>query len=158
MKKVLVALITVVLPMSTFANFDLDRANDLEPYCGLNGVTITKDNYFSYVSDTSSRSIPQAYEGECRDYPELSATEKKRIHTVIYKALGQYLGEGSERDEKWHTITNDFVQMKLFGMLEKLIGNEHVKGKEKADLEKMAKISYIVSLFGYDYFLEKPSK
>lgn len=147
---------TAVLPMSTFAMFNADAIKDLEPYCGLNGVTITKDNYFSYVSDTSSRSIPKAYDGKCRDYPELSSTEKKRIHTVLYKALGPYLGDGAERNEKRNTITDEFVQMQLFGMLQKMIGNEYAKGKNNADLEKIATISYIVNLFGYDYYLEKP--
>lgn len=148
-----------VLPLSTFALFDGKVIEKMEPYCWINGITITKDNFTDYYSDYSIRSIPKAYDGECREYPVLSSTEKKRIHTIIYTAFSPYMWEefkyGEDRDE----ITDEVIQNQLFGILQKMVGSEHSKWKEKANLEKMAKISFIVTLFRKDdYYLEKPTK
>lgn len=133
---------------------------EIDPVCSLTGTTHT---YFpGEISDTSSWSIPVAYQGECDDISELTQTQKEKVYEIMLKFY-------EDKDFIWSLYGDDFsfsgsentlnpngqnyVNKKLFPALIEYINKE--RNKINPNTKNIAIIHYVASIVGYDYFLQK---
>ena len=133
-----------------------------DPICSIWGKTYS--DTCQWWSDTSSWSIPKAYNGTCNTTPELTKTEKDRVYDIIINHLESkdylkvsYSWEG-------YTLTGDsfwtqdkdgiyFISKLLFPAIAKSIATEN--NKTIPNTKKIAVLNEVVNLIWYDWYIEK---
>ena len=125
----------------------------LEPTCSIWGQTYTSS--CAGWSDTSTWSIPVAYDGECQTTKILSLKTKNAISDILYNNLLKKDYVKTETEENY-TLTNDwekYIQKYLFPAIQKLIAQE-IK-ETSPNHTKIAIFNSLVDLVGYDYYMKK---
>lgn len=120
---------------------------EIDPICSISGTTHT--SFPGEISDTSSWSIPKAYDGECDEAEGLSPDDKKRIYAIVIEYLDErgYLIEVSNG----YTLSSegqDYLQNTFFTEVQDYI-------PENRDIKRdVAILNDAVSMIGYDYFIK----
>ena len=144
---------------SSFAKFTII---DIEPECHINGLVCKTTGCL--VSDTSSWRVPVAYQGECRQTPNLSDSEKENIYNTLYnffnnsrytesKLGGWVTGLTLEYSENLNKKWEDFVKNKYFPYIQKQVSKEIQK--DSPNYQKISILNYAAHIIGYDYHLQK---
>lgn len=126
---------------------------ELEPSCNILWETITSS--CQGWSDTSSWSIPRAYQGECKGTVSLDENTKEIISDYMYNLLSKKEYITSETDE-YYRISSDWqehIQNGLFHVVQLMISKEITKSSP--DFKKIAILNHFVSLVWYDYYMKK---
>lgn len=126
---------------------------ELEPSCNILWETITSS--CQGWSDTSSWSIPRAYQGECKETVSLDENTKEIISDYMYNLLSKKEYITSETDE-YYRISSDWqehIQNGLFHVIQLIISKEIEK--PSPNFKKIAILNYFVSLVWYDYYMKK---
>ncbi|MCP4523336.1 MAG: hypothetical protein GY828_03890 [Candidatus Gracilibacteria bacterium] len=147
----------VLLLMFLFINVHADfMSKEIDPICSISGKTHT--SFPGEISDTSSWSIPKAYDGECIKVPVLKIAKKKILTTKVLQMfedrnlLETHILEG-------YTLTSEgekFAQDIFFPAVAKYIARE-IK-KSSPNKKAISILNYAVSIIGYDYFLNTEVK
>ncbi len=159
MKKVVSTILLMCFMTSSIsASF---RYQETDPYCSLSGTT--HNSLPGEVSDTSSWSIPIAYEGPCDTTPKLEREVQEKIYQLMLKLFEDkwymwpvygwqnwYGGSDSLNPEG-----QIFVKKIFFPAVKMYILRE--RKKEKPNMKNIAILNTAVKTIGYDYFLRKPS-
>ena len=153
MKKILwtVAVVSTLLFTNVSASF---MYVEIEPVCSITGETYTSQS--AWKSDTSSWSIPTAYEGECLDTVELSDDSKKRIYEISSDFFKKYSNENRSNAD-WislNTTGQKIVNERLFPKIQTLISDE--MKKENPHMKTVAVLNYFAKTIWYDYFVTMP--
>lgn len=133
---------------TTVASCDPSEMTDI--ICGLNGVTITRENVCNFISDTSAWKVYTAYDGACREYPEVGVEEKQKIYVWLEKIFKKYTVLANQGVLRVYPIRESLSEQ-LYDLLLARIQKEYSKWIQSASLEKMAKFHYAASLIGYNY-------
>lgn len=149
MKKLLP--IFILCTMSLWANASF-LYQEIDPICSISGTTHTSFPW--EISDTSSWSIPKAYDGECIPTEDLSSLEKRKIYTIMIDFLKEryYLDDNVNSGYVVNMEGREFLEDRFFPRIQKFIWDE-VKSSEP-NLKHIAILNYAVSLIGYDYFID----
>jgi hypothetical protein len=126
---------------------------ELEPSCNILWNTITSS--CQGWSDTSSWSIPTAYQGECKETLSLDEDTKEIISDYLYN-LSSNKGYITSETDDYYRISSDWqdhIQYGLFPVIQLMISKE-IK-KSSPDFKKIAILNHFVSLVGYDYYMSK---
>lgn len=157
MKKTIIMCVLIALSYSwASARFAFQET---EPYCSITGTTHTSFPW--EISDTSSWSIPTAYQWICDETPVLSDTEKKRIHTVMMRFFEDknltwpVYGWVQSDAYGWENTLNPqgqkFVNEVFFPAIIKYITKERIQSNPNT--KNIAILNEAVKNIGYDYFL-----
>lgn len=153
-KTIVTALMLIFTLWSVWASF---MYQEIDPICSISGTTHT--SFPGEISDTSSWSIPTAYQGECIDTPELSESEQNRINNVMVKYFNDkdFTGPvyGNEWGYGWEDSLNPagqkFVNEVFFPVIVKYIQNEVTR--TNPNLRNIAVLNQAVMTIWYDYFI-----
>lgn len=133
---------------------------EIDPICSISGETYT--NTCQGWSDTSSWSIPKAYDGVCEETPELTDAQKEKVFNFMnefftrHDMKGILYGDVSTASNDSMTLNlkgQKFLREKLFPAIGEFIVEE--REKQKPNTNKIAVLNYVASIIGYDYYLTK---
>lgn len=107
-------------------------------------------------SDTSSWSIPIAYDGECHQTPELSTLQKDAVYAI---AEDFFQSHDMIDTSRWsyrplNREGQNFVKLKLFPKITEIISEEIEK--EKPNYKRISFYNYLAQTIGYDYEISQP--
>ncbi len=148
MKKILSVIAFICINLSVSADF---MYQEIDPICSISGTTHT--SFPGEISDTSSWSIPKAYDGECVETPVLKVAEKELIGAKMV-SLFERKGFIKSSNGDTHTLTTEWqelTQNNFFPAVQKYIARE--MEKQDPRLRNIAILNYAVSVIGYDYFI-----
>lgn len=114
-----------------------------EPYCSMYNQTITSENHCELAQKDLNWKI---YDGECWLYPELSKEKKEQI----YVALEKLFRPTKDDDSIGGTQAREKIYVVLMHYVEREIPKEYAKGKDNANLQRMAAMHYAMNLFTTD--------
>lgn len=146
MKKILIAGLWVVLMVGTASIHADFMYQEIDPICSISGTTHTSFPW--EISDTSSWSIPKAYDGECDENPGIGPDDTKRVYTIMidYFTAKEYL----EPVSRWYNVTTEgriFIKDTFFPAIQEYISEN--RENEKA----VAILNSAVSMIKYDYYI-----
>ena len=127
---------------------------ETDPVCAITGKTFRST--CEWWSDTSSWSIPTAYDGECHQTPELSIQQKDAVYTVVENFFESHDMIDTSR---WsyrplNREGQDFVRLKLFPKITEIIAEEIEK--KSPNYTRIAFYNYLAQTIGYDYEIRQP--
>lgn len=135
---------------------------EIDPICSITGTTHTSFPW--EISDTSSWSMPKAYDGECDETPDLSNDEKSRIFIIMKEFFEKkdltwpVYGWNQENSYGGNDSLNpdgqDYVNDKLFPAIISYINRE--RAKSSPNTKNIAILNYAAKTVGYDYFISQP--
>ena len=123
------------------------------PECSISGQTYTSS--CAGWSDTSSWSIPVAYQWTCTATPSLTQTEQTVVASILYKYLDNkdYITSETEANYTLSSEWKKYLQDSLFPAIQSLIAKEILK--TDPNHKKIAIFNHLVTLVGYDYYMKK---
>lgn len=156
MKRILWVVSFIVLALSIQAANASCLFQEKDPVCSVAGETYT--NSCQWWSDTSSWSMPVAYEGTCQETEELNEVEKEAIYNILneFFKLKDYKWElytsenVDDNSDTLNTDGQDFVRNKLFPAIKKYIVAE--LEKDTPNTRWIAILNYAASTVWYDYY------
>jgi len=133
---------------------------ETDPYCSISGTTHT--SFPGEISDTSSWSIPTAYESACDETPELSEAEKERIRGIMVKFFRNngftwpvYGWENNEFSYGGEDSLNPegqmYVNKVFFPAVKEYINTQ--RQKSNPNMMNIAMLNEAVKTIWYDYFI-----
>lgn len=133
---------------------------ETDPYCSISGTTHT--SFPGEISDTSSWSIPTAYEEECDETPILSDSEKLRINSVMVNYFRDtnmtwpvYGWSDDGNSYGWEDSLNPqgqkFVNEVFFPAVIRYINEQ--RAKTNPNMTNIAILNEAVKSIKYDYFI-----
>lgn len=157
MKKIVTILaVSIFLISSVWASF---MYQETDSYCSISGTTHT--SFPGEISDTSSWSIPTAYQWRCDITPELSSAEKKRIRNIMVRYFqdknmtGPLYGWNETDAYGWENTLNPewqtYINNIFFPTIVDYISVE--RQKKNPSMQNIAILNQAVKTIGYDYFL-----
>ncbi len=144
MKKIFTTLLCFVVMISVSnASFIYQ---EIDPICSISGTTHTSFPW--EISDTSTWSIPKAYDGACDEPSDLTPDDKKRIYAIVIEYL----------DTRWYLVD------KPNGYTLSDVGQEYIQNTffeevqayiwENRDMKRNTAILHnAVKMIQYDYFI-----
>lgn len=133
---------------------------EIDPVCSVTWQTFT--NSCEGLSDTSSWSLPKAYDGTCNTTLELTNLQKEKIHDIMVTFLDskEYL----EKRWEWYVLTwdshwwgelsgIDFISNSFFPAVANYIAKENMK--LQPNIEAIAIFNEASKLIWYDWYIEK---
>lgn len=154
MKKIILTGTIVLASILSISSANADcMYQETAAQCSISGQTYTSS--CAGWSDTSSWSIPVAYQWECQNKATLNDTMQNAIWDILYKYLDKKEYISSQTNE-YYSITREwqkYIQNQLFPAIQKLITQE-IK-KTSPNHKKIAIYNHLVSLVGYDYYMKK---
>ncbi len=156
MKKLLVWAICIALSYSGVSAKFLYE--EIDPVCSITGETYTVSA--AWKSDTSSWSIPYAYDGECQQTESLSVQEKNRIYDIMTEFFEKndfYRGWNTGEpffDEALNNSGRKYIDTYFFPAVQTYISK--AKKNNSADSLQVAIMNYAASIVGYDYYISQP--
>lgn len=145
MKKTLtIALCIAIMCGTSNASFIYQ---EIDPICSISGTTHTSFPW--EISDTSSWSIPKAYDWECDETEGLSPDDKKKIYATVINYLDTrgYLEEisgGYSITSEWENYLKDTFFTEV---------QDHIS-ENRGDTRDVAILNDAVKMIGYDYFIQ----
>lgn len=153
-------LVSTVLLLATVFNAQASFIyKETDPYCSISGTTHT--SFPGEISDTSSWSIPTAYQSACDSTLDLEQSEKDRIYNIMIEFFDDkdYIGPvyGWSYGYGWEDTLNPegqkYINEIFFPLVILYIQKERIK--QNPNTKNIAILNYAVKNIWYDYFISQ---